>query len=136
VKNKQAEKRRARLRRHHRVRGKVLGTAEKPRLSVFRSLNHIYAQIINDDAGETIASASSLKITLPPAGGSGGKDGEAGGKKPESIKIRRSKAVGKAIAEAAIGKGVTNVKFDRGGGLYHGRIAALADAAREAGLKF
>jgi large subunit ribosomal protein L18 len=118
------------------VRGKILGTAEKPRLSVFRSLNHIYAQIINDDAGETIASASSLKITLPPSGGSGGKEEGNGGGKAESVKIQRSKAVGKAIAEAALGKGITQVKFDRGGCLFHGRIAALADAAREAGLKF
>lgn len=155
------EKRRARIRRHERVRKQVHGTAAKPRLCVFRSLNHIYAQIIDDDSGRTLAAASSLKVELPaveaapapasaekPEGaekqekaeksGKGEKGDKGKGKKarPLSAKMRRSIAVGKAIAEAARAKGVTAVAFDRGGYLYHGRVAALAKAAREAGLEF
>jgi large subunit ribosomal protein L18 len=127
VKDKNREKKKARESRHKRVRAKVFGTTEKPRLVVYRSLNHIYAQVIDDSAGKTLASASSRKIELP-AGSE--KD------KPASVKIRRSKAVGKAIAEAAISKGITEVAFDRAGYLYHGRVAALGAAARKAGLKF
>jgi large subunit ribosomal protein L18 len=153
------EKRRARIRRHERVRKQVHGTSAKPRLCVFRSLNHIYAQIIDDDSGRTLAAASSLKMELPaveaapePAekqekaekseksekGAKGEKGDKGKGKKasPVSAKMRRSIAVGKAIAEAARAKGVTAVAFDRGGYLYHGRVAALANAAREAGLEF
>jgi len=150
------EKRRSRLRRHERVRKQVHGTAARPRLCVFRSLNHIYAQIIDDDSGRTLAAASSLKLELAPVPapaekasetaekpekgekGKGGK-GDKGGKKPAppaSLKMRRSSAVGKAIAVAAIEKGIKAVAFDRGGYLYHGRVAALAKAAREAGLEF
>ena len=154
------ENRNARLRRHERVRKQVHGTPARPRLCVFRSLNHIYAQIIDDDSGRTLAQASSLKLELPPvpeapektaekapekapekAGkpekGEKGKD--KGGKKPArpmSIKMRRSVAVGKAIAKVAIENGIKAVAFDRGGYLYHGRVAALAKAAREGGLEF
>ncbi len=155
------EKRRGRERRHERVRKHVHGTAARPRLAVFRSLNHIYAQIIDDDAGKTLAQASSLKIELPAAPaapapapeaaseqaekpekgekGGKGKGKDAKGKKPEkplSMKMRRSVAVGKAIAAVAIERGITTVAFDRGGYIYHGRVAALAKAARDGGLKF
>jgi len=155
------ENRNARLRRHERVRKQVHGTPARPRLCVFRSLNHIYAQIIDDDSGRTLAQASSLKLELPPLPeapakapemaaekvsekadkpqkGEKGKD-KGGGKKPArpmSLKMRRSVAVGKAIAAVAIGKGIKAVAFDRGGYLYHGRVAALAKAAREGGLEF
>jgi large subunit ribosomal protein L18 len=154
------ENRNARLRRHERVRKTVHGTPARPRLCVFRSLSHIYAQIIDDESGRTLAQASSLKLELPPvpavpekaaekgpekAGekadkpekGEKGKD--KGGKKPArpmSIKMRRSVAVGKEIAKVAIEKGIKAVAFDRGGYLYHGRVAALAKAAREGGLEF
>ena len=115
------DKNQARQKRHLRVRNHVSGTAEKPRLNVFRSLSNIYAQVINDQTGETLVSASTIakenKIT---AGGN----------------IEAAKAVGKEIAEKALAKGIKEVVFDRGGYLYHGRVAALADAAREAGLKF
>ncbi|MFH1755928.1 MAG: 50S ribosomal protein L18 [Candidatus Latescibacterota bacterium] len=113
-----------RFRRHRRVRRKVVGTSERPRLCVFRSLRHIYAQIIDDTSGNTLASASSMKLVAVDAD------------KKTSHKMLQAKAVGKAIAENAKDKGITKVKFDRGGYLYHGRIAALAGAAREAGLEF
>ncbi len=106
-----------RIRRHARVRERLAGTGEKPRLAVFRSLSHIYAQVIDDRSGRTVAAASDLDITQ--------------GKKSE-----RAKQVGKAIAERAKEKGVGEVVFDRGGYRYHGRVKALADAARESGLKF
>ena len=128
-------KREARLGRHRRVRKKVRGSAGRPRLSVYRSLEHIYAQIIDDDAGGTLVSASSLKIELPAAGENTGGEAEAKGK-PESVKMRRSRAVGKEIALKAREKGIELVAFDRGGYLYHGRVAALAEAARKEGLKF
>jgi large subunit ribosomal protein L18 len=112
-----------RYRRHLRVRRKVIGDSERPRLCVFRSLRHIYAQIIDDSKGQTLASASSMKLAV-----------EADEK--SSRKLLEAKAVGKAIAENAKDKGITKVRFDRGGYLYHGRVAALADAAREAGLEF
>jgi large subunit ribosomal protein L18 len=150
------------MRRHERVRNKVHGTAERPRLCVFRSLNHIYAQIIDDGTGRTLAYASSLKIELPaveapaapeaPAAegapaekaakqgkqekGDKGKGGKKGPQRPMSLKMRRSVAVGKAIAVVALEKGIKAVAFDRGGYLYHGRVAALAKAAREGGLEF
>jgi large subunit ribosomal protein L18 len=143
------EKRHGRLRRHERVRNKVHGTAGRPRLCVFRSLNHIYAQIVDDDAGRTLAAASSLKIELPPLPEAPEKAPEKvdkpekgkeakGGKKarPLSMKMRRSVAVGKAIAAVALEKGIKAVAFDRGGYIYHGRVAALAKAAREGGLEF
>ena len=112
-----------RHRRHLRVRRKVVGDEGRPRLCVFRSLQHIYAQIIDDTKGQTLVSASSMKLAI-----------EAD--KKMSRKLLAAKAVGKTIAENAKEKGITKVKFDRGGYLYHGRVAALADAAREAGLEF
>ena len=109
-----------RIKRHNRVRGKISGTAERPRLSVFRSENHIYAQIIDDAAGRTLASASTLT---------------KGSKGPGATTEDAAK-VGAALAEAAKKAGVTAVVFDRGGFLFHGRVKALADAAREGGLEF
>ncbi len=151
--NVNREKRRARKRRHIRVRKKVVGTPERPRLCVTRSLNHIYAQIIDDTTGRTLVSASSLKLALEPVAEppkdeqhSEGEKSEKGGKskgakkeaqqRPLSLKMRRSIAVGKKIAEAALAKGIKAVAFDRGGYRYHGRVAALAKAAREGGLEF
>ena len=113
----------ARIRRHRRVRAKVTGTASQPRLSVFRSLANIYAQVIDDSAGVTLASASSLAPEFRE---------KASGKK----KTELAKLVGALVAKEAIGKGIKQVVFDRGGYLYHGRIKALAEGAREAGLKF
>jgi len=104
---------------HFRIRQKLSGTTERPRLNVYRSLNHIYAQVIDDSNGTTIASASTLAGKI--AGGGN---------------VAAAKEVGKLVAEKALEKGVTKVVFDRGGFLYHGRIKALADAAREAGLIF
>jgi large subunit ribosomal protein L18 len=131
VKDKNREKNEARRSRHKRIRDKVVGTPEKPRLCVYRSLNHIYAQVIDDSAGRTIASASSRKIELPPV-----QEGDKAERKTEGVRMRRSRAVGKVIAEAALAKGITTVSFDRGGYLYHGRVAALGEEARKAGLKF
>jgi large subunit ribosomal protein L18 len=108
-----------RQRIHTRIREKLSGTAERPRLNVFRSLNHIYAQVIDDQKGETIAAASSLQLKLTSGGN-----------------VAAAKEIGKSIAEKAKEKGVKKVVFDRGGFLYHGRVKALADAAREAGLEF
>lgn len=147
VRDKNHEKREARRSRHARVRKKVSGTSEIPRLCVYRSLNHIYAQIIDDNAGKTLASSSSLKMELPPVqaeskpeveteGKSKGKGKGKGKTKPDGIKMHRSRAVGKAIAEAAVAAGIKKVAFDRGGYLYHGRVAALANEARKAGLEF
>ncbi len=110
----------ARQRRHKRVRGKVCGTAERPRLNVFRSLQHIYAQLIDDDAGVTLASASSVEKSF---------DGYGGNKDA-------AKKVGKVLAERAADKGITEVVFDRGGYVYQGRVQQLAEGAREGGLKF
>jgi large subunit ribosomal protein L18 len=120
---KTAEERIARLRRHRRVRKKVSGTAERPRLSVFRSTNQIYAQLIDDVKGVTLASASSLDAELKSKLGSGGN-------------TEAAKQVGALIATRASEKKIDEVVYDRGGFLYHGRVKALADAAREAGLKF
>jgi large subunit ribosomal protein L18 len=108
-----------RQKRHRRIRKRVAGTPERPRLAVYRSLNHIYAQVIDDEGGRTIAGASSL-------GGADVKGGNLDG----------AKAVGLLVAERAKAAGVTKVVFDRGGYLYHGRVKALADAAREGGLEF
>lgn len=120
---KTAEERLARLRRHRRVRKKVFGTSEKPRLSIFRSTNHIYAQIIDDTHGVTLVSASTLDPELKPQITTGGNMGAA-------------EKVGELVARRALEKNIDQVVFDRGGFLYHGRVKALADAAREAGLKF
>lgn len=118
-----AEVREARLRRHRRVRKTVFGTSERPRLSVFRSLEHIYAQIIDDTVGNTLISASTL-------------DKEVRGRCEGMKKSEKAKVVGKLLAERALARGVTRVVFDRGGYKYHGRVKALAEAAREAGLDF
>lgn len=112
----------SRRRRHRRLRKKVQGTAERPRLAVFRSNRHISVQVIDDVAGTTIAAASSTEANL-------GVDGARGN-------VATAKQVGTAVAERAKEAGVAKVVFDRGGNQYHGRVAALADAAREAGLEF
>ncbi len=117
------QKNEARKRRHLRVRKNLVGTTEKPRLCVFRSLKHIYAQVINDETGETLASASSVDAEVR-------RDHKHGGN------IQAAEAVGGLVAKRALDKGVRQVVFDRGGYLYHGRVAALAKAAREAGLDF
>ena len=111
----------ARIRRHARLRKQVVGTAERPRLAVFRSLTHIYAQVIDDGAGRTLVAASDMEKDLRAAKGN---------------KTERAKAVGTAVAQKAKDAGVNTVVFDRGGNRYHGRVKALAEAAREAGLKF
>ncbi|HET7891608.1 MAG TPA: 50S ribosomal protein L18 [Candidatus Sulfotelmatobacter sp.] len=107
---------------HDRIRKKMQGTAERPRLNVYRSLNHIYVQVIDDLHGKTLVSASTAEGKK--------EDRRSGGN------VASAKAIGKAIAERAKAKGVTQVVFDRGGYIYHGRVKAIADAAREAGLKF
>lgn len=112
-----------RVRRHNRLRKRVVGSSERPRLSIFRSNIHIYAQVIDDTSGRTLAAASSKDPILVPT--------LAG-----QPKIDRAKAVGKLIAERAKNAGVSKVVFDRGGYKYHGRVQALADAARESGLNF
>ncbi len=112
-----------RERRKARIRSKVAGTPERPRLSVFRSAKHISAQVIDDESGKTVASASTLAKDVKSA-------------TAEAKKVDAAKKVGEAIAKACIAKGVKKVVFDRGGYLYHGRVSALAEAAREAGLEF
>ena len=114
-----ADKNEARLRRHRRVRGKISGTAERPRLDVFRSAKHIYCQVIDDVQGVTLASASSMDKDFNAYGGN----------------IEAAKKVGEAIAKKCLEKGITEVVYDRGGFVYHGRVKALAEGAREAGLK-
>ena len=111
---------------HTRIRKTILGTAERPRLNVYRSVNHIYAQVIDDAQGVTLVSATSVEK---------GK-GIKGDKRPTGGNVSSAKDVGKLIAERAKQKGISKVVFDRGGYLYHGRIRALADAARAAGLEF
>jgi len=108
-----------RQRIHDRIRRKLSGTAERPRLNVYRSLSHIYAQVIDDQKGETLVSASRMGLKLKTGGN-----------------VEAAKEIGKAVAELAVKQGIKKVVFDRGGYLYHGRIKALADAAREAGLEF
>ena len=109
-----------RKRRHRRVRGKISGTPDRPRLNVFRSEKHIYAQVIDDTKGMTLCSASSLEKTF-----------EGSGSNKEA-----ARKVGKTVAERAVAKGIDVVVFDRGGYIYHGRVKELAEAARESGLKF
>lgn len=113
-----------RKRRHVRVRAKVSGTSARPRLNVFRSSAHIYVQVIDDLAGHTLAQANDLEEAVKERAGDG------------ATKTARSKAVGEVIAERAKAAGIESVVFDRGGFLYHGRIKAVADGAREGGLKF
>jgi large subunit ribosomal protein L18 len=148
-----------RWRRHQRVRNRVVGTSERPRVCVFRSNDHIYAQLIDDTAGKTLLSVSSLKLDAGPAAKPAAKAGtakaegaKAEGAKPEGKKGKKgekaekeaaggrkttlAREVGRLLAEAAKAKGVGKVCFDRGGYLYHGRVAALADSARKHGLEF
>ncbi len=108
-----------RQRIHARIRRKLAGTEARPRLNVYRSLNHIYAQVIDDQKGETLVSASTMALKIKTGGN-----------------IAAAKEIGKAVADLAVKQGIKKVVFDRGGYLYHGRIKALADAAREAGLEF
>ena len=115
----------ARKRRHARVRKHVQGTSERPRLNVFRSLNHIYAQVIDDTTGSTLVSASTVDSQLAASG-------ELKDKNP----IEQAEVVGNTVAERALNAGVEQVVFDRGGYKYHGRVKALAEGSREAGLKF
>jgi large subunit ribosomal protein L18 len=114
------EKKEIRNRIHNRIRRKLRGTAERPRLAVFRSVAHIYAQVIDDNAGATLVSASTVDKSAKTKGGN----------------VAAAKAIGKLVAERAKDKGIKSVVFDRGGYQYHGRIKALADAARSAGLEF
>ena len=116
------DSRRARIRRHARVRKKVRGTAARPRLAVFRSNKHITAQVIDDRSGRTLAAASTVEKDVRDGGGTGNKTAAT--------------TVGRLVAERAKAAGVTKVVFDRGGFLYHGRVAAVGDAAREAGMEF
>ena len=115
-----------RRRIHFRTRARVTGTAERPRLAVFRTASHIYAQAIDDAAGRTVVAASSVE---PPVKAGFGKTTQGGN-------LEGAKAVGQIIAERLIASGVSRVVFDRGGFLYHGRVRAMAEAAREAGLRF
>ena len=115
-----ADTNKARLRRHKRVRGKISGTAERPRLNVFRSSANIYAQIIDDTTGRTLCAASTLDKSCNGYGGN----------------KEAAREVGKMIAQKAAEKGITNVVFDRGGYIFHGRVKELAEGAREGGLKF
>ena len=117
---KKPDKNTLRLKRHKRMRNDLAGTADRPRLNVFRSLKNIYAQIIDDEKGVTLAAASTKEKAFSGKGGN----------------ISAAKAVGEAIAKKASALGITEVVFDRGGYIYHGRVAALAQAAREGGLKF
>ncbi len=118
MKNKQVLKRQSRILRHNRVTKQIIGLKDQPRLNVFRSLTSIYAQIIDDKAGKTLVSASSKDL------------------KSKVNKSEQATEVGKLVAAKAKEKGITKVVFDRGGYLYHGRVKALAEAAREAGLEF
>ena len=117
---KRPDTRAQRLKRHKRVRGKVSGTPERPRLSVYRSDNHIYAQVIDDTNQTTLVSASTVEKSFDGAGGN----------------IAAATEVGKTVAQRAIAKGIEEVVFDRGGYVYHGRVKALAEGAREGGLRF
>ncbi len=114
------EKKEIRSRVHKRIRRKLRGTTERPRLAIFRSVAHIYAQVIDDAEGKTLASASSVDKTVKTKGGN----------------VAAAKKIGKLVADRAIEKGIKQVVFDRGGYRYHGRVKALADAARAAGLEF
>ncbi len=120
---KREDRRKLRLVRHKRIRKKLSGTTERPRLAVFRSEKHIYAQIIDDTKGVTLVAASTVEKAMRE-------------KLKKTWNVEAAKEVGKLIAERALAKGIKEVVFDRGGFKYHGRVKALADSAREAGLKF
>jgi len=117
---KKPDTNKARIKRHYRIRNKISGTAQRPRLNVFRSNTNIYAQVIDDLSGKTLAAASSLDKEITGNGGN----------------KETAKEVGKLVAKRAADKGITEVVFDRGGYVYHGRVKELADGAREGGLKF
>ena len=117
------QKEHLRRKRHRRVRKRVIGTKQKPRLNVFRSLANIYAQVVDDVTGQTLCSASTLDAEIKPKAKSGGN-------------VEAAKLVGELVGKRAIEKGIESVAFDRGGYQYHGRVAAVADGARSAGLKF
>jgi large subunit ribosomal protein L18 len=117
---RKTEKKQIRARIHKRIRRKLAGSSERPRLAIFRSVAHIYAQVIDDSRGTTLVSASSVDKGAKTNGGN----------------VAAAKAIGKLVAERAKEKGIKSVVFDRGGYQYHGRVKALADAAREAGLEF
>ncbi|MBU0704089.1 MAG: 50S ribosomal protein L18 [Chloroflexi bacterium] len=117
------DRRAARLRRHRRVRKRVAGTPERPRLNIFRSLRHIYAQVIDDSRGHTLVSVSTV-------------DPQVATQLGDMTKTEQASLLGKMLAERALGQGIKKVVFDRGGYKYHGRVKALADAAREGGLEF
>ncbi|RLC68165.1 MAG: 50S ribosomal protein L18 [Chloroflexi bacterium] len=119
----ETDRRTARLRRHRRIRKRVTGTAERPRLNVFRSLRHIYAHVIDDSHGHTLVSASTI-------------DPEVAAQIDGLTKTEQAKVVGKVLAKRALAQGIEKVVFDRGGYKYHGRVKALAQAAREGGLQF
>ena len=118
--NVSAARRQSRIRRHRRVRKKIIGTADRPRLAVYRSNRHTVAQVIDDTGGHTLAAASTLESPLRASNESG---------------VSAAAAVGRLVAERAAAVGITTVVFDRGGYAYHGRVAAVADAAREAGME-
>ncbi|MCL2461171.1 MAG: 50S ribosomal protein L18 [Defluviitaleaceae bacterium] len=120
---KKASRKEIREKRHYRLRRHLSGTVVKPRLAVFRSNKHIYAQVIDDVAGHTLAAASTMEK-------------EISAKLDKTWDVNAAKAVGESVAKRALDKGITQVVFDRGGYIYHGKIQALADAAREAGLQF
>ncbi|MBE3556417.1 MAG: 50S ribosomal protein L18 [Firmicutes bacterium] len=120
---KKGSREEARQHRHRRVRKRVVGTPERPRLSVYRSNEHIYAQIIDDESSRTLCAASTI-------------DRELRGKLASGSNVDAARAVGNLLAQRAVAKGISKVAFDRGGYLYHGRVAALAEAAREGGLDF
>ncbi|AKL97038.1 50S ribosomal protein L18 [Clostridium aceticum] len=120
---KKVSKNLTRMKRHQRVRNKVSGTAKRPRLNVYRSLNNIYAQVINDENGQTLAAASTMDKEIK-------QQAEATGNQ------NAAKLVGQLVAKRALEKGITTVTFDRGGYIYHGRVKAMAEGAREAGLNF
>ncbi len=119
---KTTQARQARIRRHARVRAKISGTESRPRLAVFRSLNHIYAQVIDDTRGQTLVAASSLDEEMKST--------------DKANKTAKAERMGSLIAKRTLAKGITEVVFDRGGYQYHGRVKALAEAARKEGLKF
>jgi large subunit ribosomal protein L18 len=141
IKNEKLSKRQ---RRHMHLRNRLVGTPERPRVAVFRSSKHIYAQLVDDTSGRTLATVSSLKLdTKPQAAAKGEDEGDAKKKKkkgkkaaPAGTKVLQAREVGRLLAEVAKEKGITRIAFDRGGYLYHGRVAALAQSARENGLDF
>ena len=130
---RQIQKKEIRARIHQRIRRKLRGTSERPRLAVFRSVAHIYAQIIDDTEGRTLVAASSVD---KGAAGKPAKGSKAKASKTRGGNVAAAKAIGKLVAERAREKGIKQVVFDRGGYQYHGRVKALADAARAAGLEF